>query len=462
MLRGLPDAGCICFSEPNKTVDTYDIVSAVGYLLGIEYRVFENENDPLQMKSYLELELKQPARRIRHLCRLRTALEKNYSAAYHEICFNMKHLRDLPDYIPQDSLDSLSQDGILIEKANCKPEQYIMNINGCIAQYINDCKQFFALWLNWKYIRELFIMPNGNTQKGLKKAAYQYRNCGSRYPYQVYLNWAGSLVDGNILYNDKKFITLLYQSHGEQFRDFSKVTDANTAIKTNVYDFLAQSGHVAIIVDCENADPYKVHAMLTSLGQEQLLEKVGRIILYNDVHASTAWNVLNQFTMIPIDHHMTERVKANKSLVDIELTTGVCREYYENGTDSFLLVSSDSDYWGLISTLTQARFLVMIEESKCSPAVKVAMEKNGVPYCCMDHFCTSGNSKLMVRALLGDLRKRVLETLAVDLPSLARQSCISVRADLSEAEQKSIYDRYIRPMRITFSENGEAMVQFGQ
>ena len=32
------------------------------------------------------------------------------------------------------------------------------------------------------------------------------------YPYQVYINWAYAGA-GNILYNDKKFVTLLYEAH---------------------------------------------------------------------------------------------------------------------------------------------------------------------------------------------------------------------------------------------------------
>ncbi len=43
---------------------------------------------------------------------------------------------------------------------------------------------------------------------------------------------------------------------------------------------------------------------------------------------------------------MIERVKENKSLVDIRLTTGTCREFFQNDTDSCILASSDSDYWG--------------------------------------------------------------------------------------------------------------------
>ena len=43
---------------------------------------------------------------------------------------------------------------------------------------------------------------------------------------------------------------------------------------------------------------------------------------------------------------MIERIKQNKSLVDIKLTARACQEHYQKQVDSFVIVSSDSDYWG--------------------------------------------------------------------------------------------------------------------
>ena len=43
-----------------------------------------------------------------------------------------------------------------------------------IANRINNCKNLFPIWLNWSYIRQLFIMPGGTTEKGAKGAAADY------------------------------------------------------------------------------------------------------------------------------------------------------------------------------------------------------------------------------------------------------------------------------------------------
>ena len=100
---------------------------------------------------------------------------------------------------------------------------------------------------------------------------------------------------------------------------------------------------------------------------------------------------------------MTDR----KSLVDIMMTAGVCKSYYEDGIDSFILVSSDSDYWGLICSLPKAKFLVMYEYAKCGSAIKNALSEHGIYYCSIDDFC-SGNVEEFKRAVLFDILEKYL------------------------------------------------------
>ena len=40
----------------------------------------------------------------------------------------------------------------------------------------------------------------------------------------------------------------------------------------------------------------------------------------DSVHTATAWRILENYTRIPVEHIMIERIKQNKSLVDIKLT----------------------------------------------------------------------------------------------------------------------------------------------
>lgn len=443
---------------PDNQVETYDIVSRVGYLAGVEKRIFENPHEPLSLEIFQQLDADKHARIIRNLCRIRTKLEQNFACINTAMRYGLKNLNSLPEYIPADSLQALEADGIDLIRANRKTTQYIMDLNRYIAERICNCRSMFPDWLNWEYIRELFIMPKGTTEQGIRQAAAGYYAHKDQLPYQVYLNWAAS-DQGNILYYDRKFLTLLYAQHHDHFQNFSRVSDASTDMKNEIYRFLEQSDRAIMAVDCENADPYRFCGMLDSLDQNALLDHVGKIILYNDVHASSAWKTLEHFTLLPVEHHMTKRIKADKSLVDAQLITGVCREYYENGADSVVLVSSDSDYWGMISMMPQVRFLVALERSKCSPATKNALEEAGIPYCTTDSFCTKDTGRVLQRVLSQDVRQTLTETLNINLRAVLERAYQEARVELSEAEKRNFFDRYLRTTRICFAEDGQPLIQ---
>lgn len=445
----------------NYENSTYMVVSKVAYLIGVPKRIFENEHEPPQLEWYAELEKNKNARIIRDLCCLRIAIFRNYKEISDAFRFEHKNLYSLPQWVPQDSLNRLQEDGITIHRANAPLNQYTIDINGHISNRINNCKQIFPIWLKWEYIRELFIMPNGSTEAGLKVAAAEYYARKSSYPYQVYLNWAVSEIDGNILYTDKKFVMLLYEQHQDYFTDLSKVSDAGLLAKERIYTFLERSQRTALVVDCENADPYKLYATLNNLDQAALLGKIGKIILYDDPHTATAWKILERFTQIPIEHNMIQRVKDNKSLVDIRLTAGACREFFQGNADSFILASSDSDYWGLISALPEARFLMLVEEEKCGPDIKRAMLDAGISYCYTDDFCTGNSDDIKVQAVLGEVRRFLDEQVSFNVEDMLREAYRLTRADMHGSERQQFYNRYIKPMRLEIDKDGNVTVRLG-
>ena len=442
---------------PNST---FAIISNVAYLIGVPKRFFEYEHSSPQMDVYQSMDRDKNARIVRNLCLLRTAIEQNYGRIYRAFQYDLKNLHTLPEYIPQDSIQQLSADGIEVIKANYKLIQYIIDLNNQIANRINNCRQLLPIWLKWEYIRELFIMPNGSKEAGAKKAADEYYAHRSQYPYQVYMNWPAG-EQGNIFYNDKKFVTLLYEIHEDYFSDMSKVTDASLLTKEGIYRFLEQSKRCAIVVDCENSDPYKLYATLNNLNQNALLHKIAKIILYDDIHTTSAWDILSEFTEIPVEHEIIERVKENKSLVDIRLTTGTCREFFQNDTDSFILASSDSDYWGLIPAMPEAHFLVLIEEDKYSPLIRKAMDDQGITYSYIDDFCTGNSNQIKEQAVLREVQAELDEIVNFNIQEVLQNAYINTRADMSTSEKKQFYERYIRPMRLVIDPDGEVFVELG-
>lgn len=450
-------------SQPQcgQRISTYRISSTVAYLTGVSRRIFENEYEPPKLDVYQELEKDQAARTIRNLNILRTAIEQNYTKILYEFQYNMKNINTLPDIIPQECLRELEQDGVSIYKANHKVQEYLIDINGWIQKRLPLCKRLFPVWVNWDYIKELFLMPDGCSEKGLKAAANQYYSNMSSCPYQVYINWRWDGTPlGNVLYSDEKFLTLLYKAHRDRFTDLSKVTDAGERTKQDVCQFLEAGDRVIMVVDCENSDPYKLSAVLNNLRDRGLDQKIAKIILCDDSHAATAWGLLDRFTDVPVEHEVIARIKADKSLVDPKLVAKVCREVYRNDVDSVVLFASDSDYWGMVSEVTEANHLVMVESGKCGPDLKRALTDAGIPYAYIDDFCTGNSYSMKISAVVAEFRRR-LDTFHLDLQAMLEDSVRAARADMSTNEFQQFYDRYVRPMRLNISKSGEASLELG-
>ena len=437
---------------------TYDIVSKVAYLIGVPKHIFENEHEPPKLEIYEILDKDKAARIIRNLCVVRAAIERKFGKINDKIRKEFKSIYSLPELIPQDALRQLELDGAsFYKKSSTKLAHHIIEINKLIRDRINNCKHIFPVWLNWDYIRDLFNMKNGLTEEGTKAAAGVYFTNLECYPYSIFINW-NPQPNGNILYNDKKFVTLLYQWHNDYFGDYSKVSDAGSFVKSNIYDFIDDAKRVVMAVDCENSDPYRLCATLKGLDAD-ITTKIQKIMLFDDVHTVDAWRILESHTKIPVEHIMTERVKQTKSLVDIELTAMTCREHYVNLVDSFIIVSSDSDYWGLISSLPEAKFLVMIEREKCGPDMKAALSNSGIFYCYIDDFYTGDGEDLKKNALFNELYKALDDALKLNVNDMFESALTATRINMSAAAKRQFFEKHIRPMRLVIDEAGNASLE---
>lgn len=439
------------------------IVSYVAYLIGVRKPIFENPHEPPQLEIYEKLEKDTNAKIIRELCRLRCGIERNFGKINEKMRHEFRTIQTLGDLVPLDALNYLAMEGLsIIKKKNTLPVDYIIEINRYICDRINNCRELFPIWVDWNYIRELFIMPNGLSVQGTKAAADLFYSNRDRYPYQMYINW-NPRDDGNILFNDKKFLTLLYRQNGNIFEDVSRVTDAGEGVKKNIYDFIGESKKVVLVVDCENSDPYKLIATLKNLDADQI-SKITKIILYNDVHASTAWKLFEKHARgIVVDHIMTERVKDSKSLVDMKLSNGVFKEFYANLVDSFIIAASDSDYWALIEDLPEANFLVMLEWSKCGPDIKNALESRKIFYCYIDDFCTGNSNDIKIEALLGEVRA-YLDRVPLSRWNVKEMLQIvyhNTRVTMTDAEENQFYNTYIKPMSLVIDpQTGAVSLRF--
>lgn len=439
---------------------TFDIVSTTAYLIGVSKKIFELDYEPPQIEVFTRLELEKPARIIRHLCIIRTEIERHFKAINDTMRFEYRSILNMPEYVPADSIRKLTEDGVtFFKKNNTKLWQHVAEINRIIQDRINNCRSLYPVWLNWRYIHDLFIMPQGVTDQGTSAAAEAYYAHLDGYPYRQYINWMPGKDEGNILYNDRKFVTLLYEHNRDRFTQMNLVSDADAYVKTNIYDFIEDSKQLVVVVDCENSDPYRLCATFQNLDIEYT-QKINRIILFDDVHTVDAWKTLEQYTSIPVEHRMIERVKDDKSLVDIMLTATASKEHYKNGVDAFIIVSSDSDYWGLISTLDEAKFLVMIEREKCGPDLKKALLESGIFYCYIDDFYSGNSEDIRNAALFREMYRYIDDTVKLNIYEMFDTALYNTRIHMNEAEKKQFIARYIKTIRMTIEDDGDLKLEF--
>ena len=151
---------------------------------------------------------------------------------------------------------------------------------------------------------------------------------------------------------------------------------------------------------------------------------------------------------LPIKHNEINRVLDNKSLVDITMTAGVCEEFYKEHTESIILASSDSDFWGLITSLPLARFYVLNESRKTSPAIIEKLNSTGIEHCFMDDFAQDKVQKFKTSVLMNSLLRRINDfnesgTFAILdveelLDTIFREACI-MGADKQILQERQVF-----------------------
>ena len=436
--------------------EKYELISKVAYLIGVPYWVFENEFESPRIDIYQELNQNKHARIIRNLCIVRTAIERFFMKINIKMYSEYKTIYSIPEYIPQEALEQLVADGIRVSKQT-RLINHVIEINRLISDRINNCKDVFPDWVKWEYIRALFIMKDGFTEEGVKVAGEEYHRHKDCYPYKAYLNWA--LVDnGNILAYDRKFVSLLYQQNRDRFTDLAKVSDKGALAMSNIHDFVKKAEKVVMVVDCENTDPYRMCATLKVM-DSKTLSKIQKIMLFDNADTMDMWRILESYTSIPVEYVISQRVLQNKSLVDIEMTAVTCREHYRENIDSFIVVSSDSDYWGLISSLPDARFLVMIERGKSSHDLKTTLSRNGIFYCYTEDFYDGCSDKIKSIALLSEVKQTLERALQQNINDVLEQALIATGIHMKDEEKKPFIEKHLSSMTLAIDDSGRISIK---
>lgn len=437
---------------------THNLVSIVAYLIGVHETNFQEDSaKTLKRSTFQSLEHNKNARIIRNLCMIRTGMERHYNSIRTAFHYDMKNIGTLPEYIPSESVQQLSRDGVTIYKARPDINDYLITINRELSNRVGNVKSLFPDWIQWDYIRELFLMPNGFKPEGLKAAWAEYNNARNGYPYQCYINWVANEEDGNILYSDEKFVRLLYEHHEDYFEDGSLVRDASNMTTENIYGFLEESDRAIVVVDCENSDPIKLAAVLSSLSPSSV-GKIHKVLLFDSEYTTSSWSVLSTIAELPLERITVPRINERKSQVDMTLATRTCKEVYQNNVDSVILVSSDSDYWALIQTLSDIDFLVMVEREKCGHDIRAALEGRGIFYCFIDDFCTGASYTIKTMTIINELQSQLDQKISFNAQILLDEALRKTWVQMTPKEKEAFYQRYVKTMRLTIDAQGNGRI----
>ena len=442
--------------EPDiKLLQKTEIVTVMAFLLALREdlfsRFFEAENPELAAR----LREDPAANIVRDLCTLRIQLYKKFKQTDQELLNNLNNL-DRQEWFDQEAIRRLRENGVEVIQANFRAEDYSLFFSRLITEYIEKCRQFFPEWLKFSYITEAFCAPNYTKNGVLKSEFHKYHENWDFYPYHLYLYW-NPMDIGNLLINDEKFVKTIYTQHGDQFWDSSKFHDAADSTKQSIYECIDRSDQTVIVVDCENSDAFKLLGVLRNLNSSEI-RKIKRIVLFDDYHTTNAWTWLKNFTDIPVEYREAERITGRKSLVDIKMTAGICEAYYQDYVDTFIICSSDSDFWGVISSLPKANFLVMYEYSKVGQAIKDALDTRGFFHCALDDFFTGNATDFQKAVLLIELRKRAPFILGKTAMEITREVYLATRITAKESEMNHFCDKYVRTMRLRTDSEGKYFI----
>ena len=115
------DAAQFYEERPDYSGGTYELVSKIAYLIGVSKNIFDNEYEPPKIEIYEKLDRDKNARIIRHLCIIRTAIERKFKYINEKMRMDYQSILSMPEYIPPESLRQLAEDGVnFMKKSSTK------------------------------------------------------------------------------------------------------------------------------------------------------------------------------------------------------------------------------------------------------------------------------------------------------------------------------------------------------
>ena len=356
----------------------------VAYLLGVEEKVLIRDyaDDYKASKEFESIKKIDNAEYVRMLSRVRQSLLRNFSkykgvSSFEEA--SKGYLDEELSYLIDKGCNlnevfKVNRD--IIDVINATTE----NINKVIDQVLEDLKV-----IERENIANLFYMYEFN-----KKNIMQFLRVMKTLPIPhgimicKYMRIEGSLP--YLLTNDKNLIVSCNTIQGKCLKGNivippyawgtdNESCDCETKSKEiSSYDcsglerkaqeqelifFEGTTGDIVgdkLFIDCDNIDFFRFLSFVRALDSSSV--KVFR--LYIDSKASFLWRTLDKIIESKhiFEYVDVQRIKGNKSIVDMVLAVDICKDILMNNTTRIGIISSDSDYYGLIERFPEVQFFV--------------------------------------------------------------------------------------------------------
>ena len=156
------------------------LVSTMAYLLGVRRDLIDKPGRDTRLLE--SLARNDDAIIMRSLCNIRSNLMLYFSRTEREMRNELKNLDRQSTY--SEDINILYSKNVNIIKANYTVNKYLADINQLINNRLEKIRPLFPEWVNWDYIKDLFVMPKGQNENAIKSESTKFQQNQGNYPFK--------------------------------------------------------------------------------------------------------------------------------------------------------------------------------------------------------------------------------------------------------------------------------------
>ena len=128
--------------------------------------------------------------------------------------------------------------------------------------------------------------------------------------------------------------------------------------------------------------------------------------------------------------------------------------------DSFIIISSDSDFWSLVEDLPNANIFFMLEHGKDGKDLRNALYEEDIPFFYMDEFCSANTEDMKKESVMVEIHKNISEKINFNLYEMFSETLKAKGIKMETAEKKQFFERYFKNIQASVSVQGNLILEF--